>query len=69
MAYENEMICKCKQVSLADIDRALHDLPTLRDVEAAFHDVQLETGCSTGCGRCHDRIMDIISQMMYGMVQ
>ena len=54
---------------VADIDRALHDLPTLRDVEAAFHDVQLETGCSTGCGRCHDRIMDIISQMMYGMVQ
>lgn len=68
MVVENEMICKCKQVSLADIERVLHEAGTLKDVESAFEDVQKQTGCSTGCGGCHDKIFDIISQMMYGMI-
>nr|WP_243108418.1 (2Fe-2S)-binding protein [Maliibacterium massiliense] len=68
MAYENKMICNCKQVSLADIERVLHSVGTMQDVEAAFLDVQKQTGCSTGCGKCHDRIFDIISELMYGPI-
>ena len=33
-------------------------------VEKAFEDVQRITKCSTGCGGCHDKIMDTISKIM-----
>ncbi len=66
--HENRMICNCKQVSLYDIEKALHEAKTLVDVEHAFADVQKQTHCSTGCGKCHDQIMDIISQLMYNEI-
>ena len=68
MSRENQIICNCKQVSLADIEQVLHHAKRIEDVEDAFADVQRHTGCSTGCGKCHDKIFDIISQFMYGMV-
>jgi NAD(P)H-nitrite reductase large subunit len=66
MERENVMICKCKQVSLGAIEDVLHRSRRFDSVEKAFDDVQLETGCSTGCGQCHSRILDIISQVMDG---
>ena len=36
------------------------------DVEGAFESVQQQTKCSTGCGKCHDAIFDVISQLMSG---
>ena len=30
----------------------------------AFEDVQNATHCSTGCGGCHQKVMDIISEIM-----
>ncbi len=63
---ENRIICNCKKVSLSDIENALHSANTMGDVEAAFDDVQKLTHCSTGCGKCHDKIFDIISQFMAG---
>ena len=33
--HENRMICNCKQVSLYDIEKALHDAKTIIDVEHA----------------------------------
>ena len=62
----NDVICKCKNVTLADIDRALHQHASFSDVEEEFGEVQKLTNCSTGCGGCHDKIMDVISQIISG---
>ena len=62
----NELICKCKKVTLNDINKALHSHTDLKDVESEFAEVQKITGCSTGCGGCHDKIMGIISKMISG---
>lgn len=61
---ENYMICNCKQVSYVDVENALHNNANFSDVEKAFDSVQEVTHCSTGCGGCHDKIIDVISQIM-----
>ena len=58
---ENYIICNCKRVSYADVENALNKETRF---ENAFEDVQKITGCSTGCGGCHDKILDVISQIM-----
>ena len=60
----NEMICKCKQVSYGDVEDALKQLGRFDDVLKTFDQVQKITHCSTGCGGCHDKIMDAISDIM-----
>ena len=60
----NEMICQCKQVSYLDVENALHEMTRFEDVLQAFEEVQKITHCSTGCGGCHDKILDAISQIM-----
>ncbi len=62
---ENQIICNCKQVSLADIEKALNSKETFSDVLTAFDDVQKITHCSTGCGGCHDKILEIISDLLH----
>ena len=62
----NEVICKCKHVTLADIDRALYQHSSFSSVEKEFEEVQKLTNCSTGCGGCHDKIMEVISQIISG---
>ena len=62
---ENYMICNCKKVSYSDVEKAMHELKNFSDVQEAFDDVQKVTHCSTGCGGCHDKIMDVISEIMY----
>ena len=62
---ENQIICNCKQVSLADIEKALSSKETFSDVLTAFDDVQKITHCSTGCGGCHDKILEIISEFLH----
>ena len=61
---QNEMICKCKQVSFADVENALHQMDNFSDLLSSFEEVQKVTHCSTGCGGCHDKILDAISQIM-----
>lgn len=61
---ENKIICNCKQVSVADIEKALHESKQFSDVEKTFDEVQMITHCSTGCGGCHDKVLDVISQLM-----
>ena len=63
---ENYMICNCKKVSYWDIEDALDKLDTFSDVLKAFEDVQKVTHCSTGCGGCHDKVLDAISEIMMG---
>ncbi len=63
---ENYMVCNCKQVSYFDIADALHKHSKFNDVLEAFNDVQKVTHCSTGCGGCHQKVLDIISELLMG---
>ena len=57
-------ICNCKKVSYFDVEDALNKSEKFTDVEKAFEGVQKITHCSTGCGSCHDKILDAISEIM-----
>ena len=63
---ENYTVCHCKQVTYADIADALHQHQSFDSVLAAFEDVQKVTHCSTGCGGCHQKVLDLISELMMG---
>lgn len=63
---ENYVICKCKKVSYFEIADALHKHKKFNDVLEAFEDVKKVTHCSTGCGGCHDKVLDVISEILMG---
>ncbi len=63
---ENYTVCNCMQVSYNDIADALHNLSKFEDVLSAFKKVQDVTHCSTGCGGCHQKVLDVISEIMSG---
>jgi len=63
---ENYTICNCKKVTYFDIADALHDMENFDDVLRAFEDVQKVTHCSTGCGGCHQKVLDVISEILMG---
>ncbi len=57
-------ICNCKNVSYFDVQNALNTCGRFDDVEKTFEEVQKITHCSTGCGGCHGKILDVISEIM-----
>jgi NAD(P)H-nitrite reductase large subunit len=61
---ENTIICNCKQVSYKDIELALASQSKMEDVLKLFEEVQKITRCSTGCGGCHDKVLNVISEIM-----
>jgi len=63
---ENYTVCNCKQVSYSDIANALDTNKNFDNVLSAFEDVKNVTHCSTGCGGCHQKVLDIISEIMMG---
>jgi len=63
---ENYMVCNCKQVSYGDISDAVYNNKRFDDVLEAFKSVQNVTHCSTGCGGCHQKVLDVISEIMSG---
>lgn len=63
---ENEIICNCKQVSYADIAKALHNHNKMEDVIEVFKDVQETSHCTTGCGGCYHKVLDVISEVLMG---
>ena len=63
---ENYMVCNCKQVSYSDIADAVQNNVKFDDVLKTFESVQKITNCSTGCGGCHQKVLDIISDIMNG---
>ena len=63
---ENYMVCNCKQVSYGDIVDAFHEHSNFADVLSAFEEVKEVTHCSTGCGGCHDKVLQVISEVMMG---
>ena len=58
------LICKCRQETYGRIEDAIHEHNDLNDVLKIFDEVQKETNCSTGCGGCHDKILDIIADFL-----
>ena len=62
----NYMICNCKQVSYIDIANALETHTKFENVLEVFEDIQKQTHCSTGCGGCHQKVLDTISEIMMG---
>jgi NAD(P)H-nitrite reductase large subunit len=64
--HENYMVCNCKQVSYFDISSALEDNKNFDDVLKAFDSVQAVTHCSTGCGGCYEKVLDVIADIMSG---
>ncbi|MBR2011545.1 MAG: (2Fe-2S)-binding protein [Clostridia bacterium] len=62
----NYMICNCKQVSYIDIANALESHTKFENVLEVFEDIQRQTHCSTGCGGCHQKVLDTISEIMMG---
>ncbi len=62
--HENYMVCNCKQVSYNDIANAVDNNKKFDDVLSTFEDVQKITHCSTGCGGCHDKVLEVISEIM-----
>ena len=63
---ENYMVCNCEQVSYSDISDVIHSSARFDDVLDAFENVQNVTHCSTGCGGCHQKVLDVISEIMNG---
>ena len=63
---ENYTVCNCMKVSYNDIADAMHNLTKFEDVLGTFKSVQEMTHCSTGCGGCHQKVLDIISEIMSG---
>ncbi|MBE6603299.1 MAG: (2Fe-2S)-binding protein [Ruminococcaceae bacterium] len=63
---ENYMVCNCMQVSYAKIADALDTHERFDNVISAFEEIQKQTHCSTGCGGCHQKVLDVISEIMMG---
>ncbi len=63
---EDYIICNCKQVRYTDIEKALASQSKMEDVILLFNEVQKITHCSTGCGGCHDKVLNVISEIMMG---
>lgn len=61
---ENYMVCNCKQVSYSDIYDVLKNSEKFDSAISAFEDVQKVTNCSTGCGGCYQKVLDVISEIM-----
>ena len=62
----NYMICNCKKVSYIDIAHALEAHTKFENVLEVFEDIQTQTHCATGCGGCHQKVLDVISEIMMG---
>lgn len=61
---ENYTVCKCNDVSYFDILNAIHASGSMDDVLTMFEAVKNTTQCSTGCGGCYDKVLQIISESM-----
>ncbi len=63
---ENYTVCNCAQVSYNDIASALETHNKMEDVIKVFEDVQKVTHCTTGCGGCYEKVLDVISEVLMG---
>ncbi len=65
-AIENYVVCKCNNVSYFDILDELQRHSDINDLLEAFEAVKNTTHCSTGCGGCYEKVVQILSEAMSG---
>lgn len=63
---ENYTVCYCNNVKYFDILDAVHGSKSLDSLLSLFENVKNTTHCSTGCGGCYGRVINIISDVMNG---
>ena len=61
---ENYTVCNCMGVDYNAIASALEGHNRIEDVLSLFKVVQDATHCSTGCGGCYNKVLDVISEIM-----
>ena len=64
--HSTDILCNCKQVTYGMVEEAMYHHNDLNDVVQLFEEVQKVTHCSTGCGGCHDKVLQVISEIMMG---
>ena len=62
----NYIVCKCNNVSYYDILDEVHKHSNMNDLLQVFESVKDTTRCSTGCGGCYDKVVNIISDVIMG---
>ena len=63
---ENYMVCNCMKVDYSTIANTVETHDKLENVLEIFKDVQNVTKCSTGCGGCYQKVLDVISEVLMG---
>ena len=61
---QNYKVCNCNNVSYFDILDAIHSSQKLETLLDTFENVKNTTKCTTGCGGCYDKVIQIISDVM-----
>lgn len=61
---ENYTVCKCNNVSYFDILDEIHRQGNITELLDMFENVKNTTHCSTGCGGCYEKVLEIISSAM-----
>ncbi len=64
LANGDYIVCNCNQVSYMDIVNELQKHNDINNLLKAFENVKETTRCSTGCGGCYDKVMEILSDIM-----
>ena len=63
-SFSNYKVCNCNNVSYFEILDALEKQKHFDAVLEAYEKVRDTTKCSTGCGGCYDKVIEIISEAM-----
>jgi len=66
---ENYIVCRCNGVKYFDILDAAQEKQDLNSLLSVFDEVKNTTHCSTGCGGCYDKVLEIISEMLSGTLR
>jgi len=63
-ATANYTVCMCNNVTYFDILDALQNHSKMEQLLDVFSSVKNTTHCTTGCGGCYERVIQIISETM-----
>lgn len=61
---EDYSICICNNVSYFDIIEAVQNNNSVEKLLDVFENVKNTTKCTTGCGGCYDKVIQVISDIM-----
>ncbi len=66
---EDYVVCQCNKVKYFDILNAAQSNKDLNGLLNIFDAVKNTTHCSTGCGGCYNKVLDIISEILSGKLR